>query len=268
MLAPAPSSPESVSRCATVMANFPIALLAALAQLAAATVTLAGVYLASLMGSALPVMTVLAMHSTLATFIAWRIGLPWWWLPIQFCFAPAIVGALFLNLSPHWSLSAFGVLALVYWSTYRTRVPLYLSGRPAWRALEGLLPTKSGATVLDLGSGLGGPLSYLALRRSDLAFEGIEAAPLPFALSWLRALRSANLHFRFGSFWRRKLDDCDLVFAYLSPAPMPRLWDKVSTEMRPGSIFVSVEFAVPGILPHESIQIGDSERQRLYIWRF
>lgn len=266
MLTPAPSSPDAVSPFA--MANLPIALLAALAQFGAAAATLAGAYLASAMGYPLALAALLAVHCVLATFIAWRIGLPWWWLPIQFFFAPAIAGALFLSIRPEWFLGAFALLALVYWSTYRTRVPLYLSGQAVWQSLEALIPSRPGAKVMDLGSGLGGPLDHLSRRRRDAAFVGIEAAPLPFAMSWLRALRRPNLRFCFGSFWQRKLDDSDLVFAYLSPAAMPQLWEKVRTEMRPGSVFVSVEFEVPGVPPHEVIHTGESKRERLYLWRF
>lgn len=250
------------------MPKLPVALLAALAQLGAAAVAAAGAYLAALVGHPLPLAAWLATHSVLATLIARRIGLPWWWLPIQFLFAPALVGALFLSIAPEWFLGAFGLLAVVYWSSYRTRVPLYLSGQPVWRALEALLPTRAGAKAMDLGSGLGGPLSYLARRRADMTFEGIEAAPLPFALGWLRALGCPNLRFRRGSFWQRELNDCDLVFAYLSPAAMPRLWEKVRAEMRPGSVFVSVEFEVPGVAPHDIIATGDGPRDRLYLWRF
>jgi hypothetical protein len=266
VLAPVPPSPELAAPIS--MANLPVALRAALAQVGAAAVTLAAAYFAAAVGYPLSALALLIIHSALATLIAWRIGLPWWWLPLQFLFAPAIVGALFLNIAPEWFLGAFGLLALVYWSTYRTRVPLYLSGRPVWNALEARVPTRPGTKVIDLGSGLGGPLSHLSGCRPDASFEGIEAAPLPFLVSWLRTLGRTNLHFRCGSFWQRKLDDCDLVFAYLSPAAMPRLWEKVRAEMRPGSTFVSVEFEVPGVPPHEVIQTGESKRERMYLWRF
>jgi hypothetical protein len=245
----------------------PVALLAALAQLGAGVLAFGLVWLASLAGQALPLWAALLAHGTFSACIAWRIGLQWWWLPIQFLFAPALVAALSLRLASGWFLGGFGLLALIYWSTYRTRVPLYLSGQPVWRALEERLPQRAGACVMDLGSGLGGPLSYLAQRRPEQAFEGIEAAPLPFALSWARALGRANLRFSFGSFWQRDLSCCDLVFAYLSPAAMPRLWEKLSREMQPGSVFISVEFEVPGVTPHEVISLGNA-RQCLYLWRF
>lgn len=262
MLNPAPSSTEW--RVPSTPRAHPVALLAALAQLLALALTLSIAYGASFAGQPLPLGLLLLTHGSFAALIAWRLKLPWWWLPIQFLFAPALVAALYIELAPEWYLGVFAVLALVFWSTYRTRVPLYLSGQSVWAAIESNLPARPGGHVLDLGSGLGGPLCHLARLRTDLEFEGIEAAPLPFAWSWLRALGQSNLRFCFGSFWSRDLKECDLVFAYLSPAAMPRLWDKVSAEMRPGSVFISVEFPVPGIDPDEIIDAGE----RLYLWRF
>jgi len=249
-------------------AKWSVALLAALAQLGAAAITFG---LARWAGAELPGFALVLIHSALAAALAWRLGMPWWWLPIQFLFVPMLLAALMLEIAPAWFLAAFVLLALVYWSTYRTRVPLYLSGEAVWQALAGMLPRGEGAgeaRILDLGSGLGGPLAYLAKRHPELRFEGIEAAPLPFLISRLRALGRDNLAFRFGSFWSRSLSGHDLVFAFLSPAAMPRLWQKVKAEMRPGSVFVSVEFAVPGVTPDRVLQIGEGARARLYVWQF
>ena len=44
-------------------------------------------------------------------------------------------------------------MLVMYWSTYQTQVPLYLSSNKVWRALEGLLPEQS-FRFIDLGSGL------------------------------------------------------------------------------------------------------------------
>lgn len=259
-----PSQPSTEWRVPTASRKLPVSLLAALAQGLALVLSLTLAYAASHLSYPLPLGVLLLAHGVFAVAIAWRMGLPWWWLPIQFLFAPALVAALAIDLAPEWYLLIFAVLSLVYWSTYRTRVPLYLSGQSVWEAIESKLPARPGAHVLDLGSGLGGPLCHLAQRRPELQFEGIEAAPLPFAFSWLRSLWQKNLHFRFGSFWTRNLRDTDLVFAYLSPAAMPRLWDKVHQEMRPGSVFISVEFEVPGVEPDEIIVAG----KRLLLWRF
>lgn len=238
--------------------SWPVALRAALAQVGAG---LAVAALASFL--TLPAGVWLLLHSLGATALAAALRLPWWWLPIQFLFAPALILVATLDIASEWFLAGFVLLTLIYWSTWRTRVPLYLSGPPVWQAIEARLPTAG--QVLDLGAGLGGPLLYLARRRPDLQFEGIEAAPLPWLASRLRARGIANLRLSRGSFWHHDLRPYDLVFAYLSPAAMPRLWHKVRAEMRPGSLFISVEFPVPGVAPDEIIETGG--RQRLYLWR-
>lgn len=202
-------------------------------------------------------------------------GLARWWLPIQLLFVPALVLMLALNISPDIFLAMFFILLAVYWSTFRTQVPLYLSSKKVWQALEKLLPdSKSGFRFIDLGSGLGGVLTYLAKVRPDGHYNGVESAPLPFLWSWLRIKLGGyrNCNVRWGSFWDRNPGGCDLseydvVFAYLSPVPMEQLWSKVLTEMRPGTIFISSTFAVPGQTPHEIVQVDDLHRSALLVWR-
>ncbi len=239
--------------------GWPVAVRAALAQIGAAAAIWLFAGLAPFDGAAGPL-----AQGAAAAALSVVARLPWWWLPIQFSFVPLLMWASRLEVAPEWYLAGFVLLALVYWSTWRSRVPLYLSGRPVWHALESLLPRAG--SVLDLGSGLGGPLLFLARRHPGLTFAGIEAAPLPWLASRLRAARLGNVRFSLGSFWEQDLGHHALVFAYLSPAAMPALWRKVKAEMRPGSVFVSVEFAVPGVEPDEIIETG--ARQRLYVWRF
>ena len=48
---------------------------------------------------------------------------------------------------------------------------------------------------------------------------------------------------------------------------MPRLWEKVRREMRPGSLFISNSFDVPGFPPDETVELHDLSRARLLVWR-
>lgn len=204
-------------------------------------------------------------------------GLARWWLLIQFLFAPALVLMLALNIPSGFFLATFLLLLIVYWSTFRSQVPLYLSSNKVWRALERLLPPPSDSRkfrFIDLGSGLGGVLTHLAQVRPDGHYSGVEAAPLPWLLSWLRiklgGYRQCRVH--WGSLWDNNLGAChlaqyDVVFAYLSPVPMERLWKKARAEMRPGSIFISSTFAVPELSPHETIETDDLHDSTLFVWR-
>jgi SAM-dependent methyltransferase len=147
-------------------------------------------------------------------------------------------------------------------------VPLYLSSGEASNALAGLLPLKQGFRLLDLGAGFGGVLADLRVKRPDGHFVGIEIAPLPFAVGWLRGKFSGrNCHLQRGNFWFHDMAPYDVVYAYLSPVPMGDLWRKAAAEMRPGSLLVSNTFPVPGVKPDETLQLADFHRSRLYLYR-
>ncbi|MBI5918591.1 MAG: class I SAM-dependent methyltransferase [Nitrosomonadales bacterium] len=195
-----------------------------------------------------------------------------WWVPIQFIFAPAQVTMLTLEVPPTLYLVIFLVLLVVYWSTFRTQVPLYLSSNKVWQALETLLPAPAtgggaGFRFMDIGSGIGGVLAHLARVRPDGEYHGVEIAPLPFLWSWLRLRLKPNCRVRWGSLWDCDLSHHDVVFAYLSPVPMAELWEKARREMKPGSLFISNTFAVPEFPPQKTVQVDDLHHSLLYIWR-
>lgn len=195
---------------------------------------------------------------------AWR--LPLWWLPINFFFIPAMLAMSGMAIAAHWYLAILALLLLVYGSVARSQVPLYLSSRQAWRAVADLVPPQ--AAFADLGSGLGGLPAFLSRNLPEGSFTGIETAPLPFLFSRLRAiLDGGGYEIRWGSFWKLDLHGFDVVYAYLSPVPMTDLWRKVQAEMRPGTLFISNTFAVPGVEPAEVLQLDDLHRSRLYLYR-
>lgn len=195
----------------------------------------------------------------------------WWW-PIQALFVPAIWLMLRADVRPGVYLTIFAVLALIYWSTFRTQVPLFLSGRKVWQAVESLLPEARPERPLrfvDLGSGLGGLLTFLGTRRPDGSYTGFEIAPLPALLARIRIalFGPANVRIAWGSFWPVDLGDYDVVFAFLSPVPMAELWAKARREMGTGSLFISCGFAVPGVDADLVIDAGDRRGTRLHVWR-
>ena len=249
--------------------KLPPSIAAALLQFTAFALTLLSVHLSGLQPSPLAFALLCGL---LAASLSRLAGLARWWLPIQLLFAPALVLALALNIPPGFFLAAFLILLAVYWSTFRTQVPLYLSSNKVWRALEDFLPqqkTDTGFRFVDLGSGLGGVLTHLADARPDGQYVGVESAPLPFLWSWLRVKLGGyrNCNVRWGSIWNDDLAQYDVVFAYLSPVPMERLWRKARAEMRPGTLFISSTFTVPDQAPQQTIQVDDLHRSTLLIWR-
>lgn len=225
--------------------------------------------LAGIAGFDLSVPWLVVGTGVLAAILSRRAGLaPWWWA-MQLLFAPALALSLSLQLQPYWFLAAFLLSASVYWNSYRTQVPLYLSSRLVRQEVAKLLPAKTGFSFIDLGSGLGGMLAHLAAARPDGNFHGVEAAPLPFLLSWLRikARGRRNCSVAWGDLWSDDLANYDVVFAYLSPVPMPALWRKARAEMRPGTLFISNSFVVTEAEAAQTIKLDDLHGSTLHVWR-
>jgi hypothetical protein len=211
----------------------------------------------------------LVVQGALAAFIGHRLGLAKWWVPVQIILPPATLIATAWKVPPWIFLAIFIAMLLVYWNTARNRVPLYLTNRTTWAALEDLLPKEKGGRFTDIGCGIGGALFYLARQRPDMTFIGIESAPVPFALTWIRRLLTGtrNIDLKFGDFWKGDLATYDVAYAFLSPEPMPRLYEKVQAEMKPETVFISNSFVVPGHPADEIHEVDDTRETKLHIWR-
>lgn len=246
-----------------LLQRLPPALLALGAQLAALLLVVASAVVLRESGTALPLPFWIVLAGLAAALLSRWSGLPAWWQAINLVFTPLLWLALQSEIDPGWFLAGFALLALTSLGVVRTRVPLYLSSPRAAAALAEHLPIN--ARVLDLGCGLGGPLARLGALRPDSVLHGIEAAPLNWLIARLRLLGRARI--KLGNLWDADLSGHDVVYAYLSPAPMPRLWQKACAEMRPGSLFISNTFSVPGVEPDEVVELHDLSHARLLIWR-
>lgn len=210
----------------------------------------------------------LILAALLAAMLSWYSNLPRWWVPFQLAFWPALAFLHFLSIPSFVYLVALVALLAVYGGVVFSGVPLFLSSDKATAAVAQLLPMDRDFRFLDVGAGTGGLLSRLDRQFLFGLFEGVERAPLPFAVSWLRSkLQGAQFCVRFENMWQTDLSRYDVVYAYLSPTPMLRLWDKVQREMRPGSLFISNTFEVPGKTPDQSIELHDLSRSTLHVWR-
>lgn len=240
----------------------------ALKALAAQTLAWLAV-IALLTGGALPHATPLALaliQGGLAGGIGLGLRADRWWLPIHLLFSPALIITSQLNLAPAWFLAGFVLLALIYWSSFKTQVPLYLSNQATAQALLQLIP-ESGASFIDLGCGTGSLLRHLARARPGCRFAGVETAPLPWLLARIACRGLSNCTIRRGDFWQDSLAQHNLVYAFLSPVPMADLERKAANEMRPGSLLISNSFPLPETAPSQTIEVPDRRQTRLYCYR-
>jgi hypothetical protein len=209
----------------------------------------------------------LLLQAVLAALTGQALRLPYWWLPINAAFVPAALVLRDAGVAPMWFLLAFAVLLIVFWNTYRTRVPLYLSSRHACARLAELIPQGAPVRLLDLGCGFGGVLSMLRSLRPAAYIVGLELAPLPSWLAKLRMRKDGASRVERRDFWDEDFSQYDIVYAFLSPEPMPKLWRKARMQMRPNTLFVSNTFVVPEVEPDLTLPFGANGARALYVWR-
>ncbi|CAB1370307.1 methyltransferase domain-containing protein [Denitratisoma oestradiolicum] len=244
----------------------PQALLTALgAQLLGAFIAASAIQIVDPRLWKLPLILALT-QGTCAALVSYKLTAPTWWIPIHLAFAPLIVLTCRLTIAPGWYLGGFLLLLMVFWRTDKSQVPLYLSNRATADVVQKLLPSHP-CRIIDLGCGNGGLLLQLARQRPDCTFFGIEHAPLPWLWAKLGASRQNNVTISLGNFWGTRLDQFDLVYAFLSPVPMEQLWQKAQSEMRPGSQLISNSFVVPGSQPTSVVAVADRRNTRLYVYR-
>ena len=245
----------------------PPSIVALLAQITAG-VTAAGLALAisASLNVESTLITWMGLQCVTSAFLAYRLRLSLPWILICLAFVPALALGMKFHISPNWYLGLLVMLIAIYWNTFRTQVPLYLSSSKVKQAVVSLLPPDR-FTFIDIGCGVGSLVNHLSNTRADGKYWGVEIAPLPFLVAYARSLFAGRRSvIRRANLWRMDLSRYDVVYAYLSPVPMPALWEKVRKEMRSGTIFISNSFAIPGVRPDYTLSIEDATHSVLYVW--
>lgn len=251
------------------MQNIKPAYLAFCIQLLAFAVSICSLLsLQLLLGMTPSVLHLVALQGLLALALTIVLKMRTWWRYIQFIFPIALLVMSNLALPSSIYLIGFIFTLTWYWSTFRTQVPFYPSMPKVWRALSQSIPKDKPIHLIDIGSGIGDLAMYIAKAHPDSHISGIEIAPLPWLVSKFRAfVQSSSAQFILGNYDHLNFAHYDVVFAYLSPAAMPKLWQKASKEMLPGSMLISYEFMIPDTQPTQVLTLG-KQGEALYIWRF
>jgi hypothetical protein len=242
-------------------------------------ITLFKAFAAQAMGLALTI--TLAWMSPALFHGAWRLALvqgvaaalgasafrqPYWWIPIHLLFLPVAIAMLTLQLPSWWYLLIALLLALVFWGTVKGDVPLFLSSSSVADAVAAIVERENANMFADLGAGIGSVAVPLAEHRS-MAVDGWECAPLPWLITAWRCRKLPNATVKRASLWGCNLACYEVAFAFLSPAVMAELGQKVRREMRPGSLFISSSFPIPDWQPESIVGIEDRRKTKLFCYR-
>lgn len=164
-----------------------------------------------------------------------------------------------LSGSPYWAWAA-----LILWCLYPARhwreAPWFPTRSGALQGLNQALPLPQGARVLDAGCGMGHGLRALASQYPRAHLVGADWHPIWLTLGrwiwpwWSPAEWSGNIQWLRGDLWTLPWQDYDLVYVFLRPEVMPKVWQKWQAEARPGTWLLSLCFECPGATPARKLE--------------
>lgn len=224
-------------------------------------------WLSSLNQSFSPLYLALA-EGVIATIIGMMSGLRTWWIPINLLFFPLLVVALSYAINPLWYLLFFLVIWLLNWNAFGEQVPLYLSGYKTIESLATQIDNKNSFIFADFGCGIASVLVTLAQRYPNARFVGYETSPLPYLIAKIRSLGKSNLNIKRQSFWQTQWNDYDVIYCFLSPAPMPNIEAEAKNKIKPGATLISNTFFLPNNKANKVIDVNDLRETKLYIYYY
>jgi len=192
---------------------------------------------------------------------------PIWWFFIHLLFLPSIFLFFTFQISPIWYLEITLLMLLIFWGNIRGDVPLFLSSNEVAQTVCELLKKENVKKFADLGAGIGSVAIPVAAHFSTVHIDAWENAPLPFLLSVWRGRKLANYQTKRENFFNANFGDYEVIFAFLSPAAMPQVSEKIKHEMKAGTLFISSSFPAPNWKPTRVLQLNDFRKTVLYCYR-
>lgn len=171
----------------------------------------------------------------------------------------------------------FGLLIVagaLYFISVMVYLPLTGQGAfiPTFRScVEHILreaPVESGAKFADLGAGDGRVL-VSAERLYRVEAVGYECNPVAYVVSWAH-LRLAGSRARlvFRDFYKADFSDYDVIYCYLCPSAMKKLYPRFQASSRPGSLIISRIYTIEGWEPFRTLQYeGPKGPETTYFYR-
>ena len=129
------------------------------------------------------------------------------------------------------------------------------------------VPMQTGQLLIDIGCG-----DARVLRMASKCYGaraiGYEVNLLAYIKARLLCMGDRNIQIKWKNFWNAKLTAADVVFCYLYPDVMKRLSDKLRSDLKPGTVVASCNFALPGFQSQRVLRPGgDLHNDPLYIYQ-
>ena len=126
---------------------------------------------------------------------------------------------------------------------------------------------RSGAKIIDLGSGDGRVLRYIASRYDDVKLVGIEKDPVLYKVSKKLSEGYNNIEIIRDNLFNIDLEGFDIVYTYLTREALKRLRDKARIFIENGGVWIALDYPIPGLKPREVIKLDKWHKYYIYYVR-
>ena len=133
--------------------------------------------------------------------------------------------------------------------------PLIVSKKKVINSILDIIKPQSQQVIYELGSGSARFLQMAEKRFKNVKLIGLENSIIPFLFfSLILMLKSSKVKIRLQNIYKADLKDADFIYCYLFPSMMLKLGEKIRSECKPNTIFISYMFSVPNWKPDQIIK--------------
>ena len=162
--------------------------------------------------------------------------------------------------------------AIVIWSVYflvnlcfSYNVPCINTRDSKVDALIDNLDLDSGDIFLDLGSWFGEVISRVSKNFPKSKIIWYEASILPYLVSvFKKSKNKLTYSVKRQDFFTTDFSEATVIFSYILPKFMPKIWEKIKKECKSGTMFYSNAFIIPGEKIYQTIHV---EKGNIYVYK-
>jgi SAM-dependent methyltransferase len=130
-------------------------------------------------------------------------------------------------------------------------------------------------TIIDIGSGFGTLVMYIAQHCPEWKIIGIENSPIPLWISRMvaritskfKGISLNGVKLIKGNLYSYNYEEIDVIVCYLYPGAMKQLEGVFKRRLLPGTTIISICFALPGWEAERVITCRDMYRTKVYVYR-
>ena len=168
-----------------------------------------------------------------------------------------------------WILLIIIIISSIFYSyvcikLFWTKVPIIPTEKKVAQTMIELAKIKNNQHIFELGSGFGHVLFKTAQLHPENNFYGYELVrPAVWFCRIRNLLMKQDCQFVCQDFFKADLSSSDVIFCYLWPSIMEKIYLEIWPHLKPGTRLISHAFNIESLTPDEIINKG---KRKIYLY--